>query len=66
MANNTAGAPAGGEGFRATGAGKGQKTHCMNTYSNSWRLNVCVLRVSPAVEFFLGCFGAVYWNESFP
>lgn len=28
--------------------------------------DVSILGLSPDIEFFLGCFGAVYWNDSFP
>lgn len=65
MANNTAGAPGDGAGFCA--AVNGQKTYSdILIFSPHGGCDVSVLRVSPDVELFLGCFGAVYWNDSFP
>lgn len=64
-ANRTAGAAAGGAGFGATGAEDRRhiQSCCLHTL---WGLSRLCVGVSPAVELFLGCFGAVYWNDSFP
>lgn len=69
VANNTAGAPGGGAAFWEAGAANGRELclvesphHCLNLKSL-----VSPLRwFSPVLELFLGCLGAVYWNDSFP
>lgn len=65
MANKTAGAPAVGAGFGATGAEE-KKAHSVLLLARSLGIMRLCAGVSPGVELFLGCFGAVYWNDSFP
>lgn len=64
MAINIAGAPGGGAGFWLAGAVSGQKSHSGIMIISPH--GVSVLWDSPDKELFLGCLGAVYWNDSFP
>lgn len=59
VANNTAGAPGGGAGLGVADGGK-------QTYSDSDPDLIPAALVLPGLELFLGCLGAVYWNDSFP
>lgn len=65
VANKTAGAPVGGAGFEATGTE--DRRHVQSCWGDTLCVGVWVGGgSSPGVELFLGCFGAVYWKDSFP
>lgn len=63
VAKRTAGAAAGGAGLGATGAGDRGHRQCCCSHA-PWRPWAQQVGVSPGVELFRGCFGAVYWKDS--